>query len=252
MSPHAVTTIATPQAAQCVQAVAGPEPFSMIDQQAGLVVKLAKILGEVLQGKESAHSLRLHDLEQRREELQRRHRAAVIAMPEPCVGVDELQWTLETLDRVAAGLFRTTRRCHQVFPGPDEVTGEIVASIQKAAASLRNGYARLANGSPAAEFDAEAAMAGKDALGGKLAGKSPGTPRVADRQHAPSPGRFTALPGHASRLYELHGNLDDIARELARAAAILRGWSRQLAGGLPEANVAIDAGAPTAQRLVAN
>ncbi len=118
MSPHAVTANVTPQAVQCVRAVAGPEPFSMIDQQAGLVVKLARILGEVLQGKESAHSLRLHDLEQRREELQRRHRAAVIAMPEACVGVDELQWTLETLDRVAAGLFRTARRCHQGSPGP--------------------------------------------------------------------------------------------------------------------------------------
>lgn len=252
MSPHAVTAITTPQAVQCVQAVAGPEPFSMIDQQAGLVVKLAKILGEVLQGKESAHSLRLQDLEQRREELQRRHRAAVIAMPKPYVGVDELQWTLETLDRVAAGLFRTTRRCHQVHPGPDEVTSEIVASIQKAAASLHHGYARLANGSPAAEFDAEAAMAGKDALGNNQSCKPPGMLGVTDRQHAPSPGRLGALPGHASRLYELHGNLNDIARELARAAAILRGWSRQLAGGLPEGNVAVDARAPTAQRLVAN
>ena len=252
MSPHAVTAITTPPAARCVQAVAGPEPFSMIDQQAGLVVKLARILGEVLQGKESAHSLRLHDLEQRRAELQRRHRAAVIAMPEAFVGADELQWTLETLDRVAAGLFRTARCCHQVLPGPDEVTGEIVASIQKAAASLRHGYARLANGSPAAAFDAEAAMAGKDALGNNQSCKPPGMPGVTDRQHAPSPGRLGALPGHAARLYELHGNLNDIARELARAAAILKGWSRQLAGGLPEANVGLDARAPTAQRLVAN
>lgn len=252
MTPHAVTAIATPQAVHCVRAVAGPEPFSMIDQQAGLVVKLARILGEVLQGKESAHSLRLHDLEQRREELQRRHRAAVIAMPEACVGVDELQWTLETLDRVAAGLFRTARRCHQGLPGPDEATGEIVASIQKAAASLRHGYARLANGSPAAEFDAEAAMAGKDASGSNQSCKPPGMPGAKDRQHAPSPGRFGALPGHASRLYELHGNLNDIARELARAAAILKGWSRQPAGGLPEANVGVDARAPIAQRLVAN
>ncbi len=252
MSPHAVTAIATPQVVRCVQAVAGPEPFGMIDQQVGLVVKLARILGEVLQGKESAHSLRLHDLEQRREELQRRHRAAVIAMPEACVGVDELQWTLETLDRVAAGLFRTARRCHQGLPGPDEATGEIVASIQKAAASLRHGYARLANGSPAAEFDAEAAMAGKDASGSNQSCKPPGMPGAKDRQHAPSPGRFGALPGHASRLYELHGNLNDIARELARAAAILKGWSRQPAGGLPEANVGVDARAPIAQRLVAN
>ncbi len=252
MSPHAVTAIATQPAVRCIQAVAAPEPFSMIDQQAGLVVKLAKILGEVLQGKESAHSLRLHDLEQRREELQRRHRAAVIAMPETCVGVDELQWTLETLDRVAAGLFRTTRRCHHIHPGPDEVTGEIVASIQKAAASLRHGYARLANGSPAAGFDAEAAMAGKDALGNNHSCKPPGLLGARDREHAPSPGRLGALPGHAARLYELHGNLNDIARELARAAAILKGWSRQLAGGLPEGNVAVDARAPTAQRLVAN
>ena len=252
MSSHPLTAIATPQAVQWVQAVAGPEPFSMIDQQAGLVVKLARILGEVLQGKESAHSLRLHDLEQRREELQRRHRAAVIAMPEACVGVDELQWTLETLDRVAAGLFRTARRCHQGLPGPDEATGEIVASIQKAAASLRHGYARLANGSPAAEFDAEAAMAGKDASGSNQSCKPPGMPGAKDRQHAPSPGRFGAPPGHASRLYELHGNLNDIARELARAAAILKGWSRQPAGGLPEANVGVDARAPIAQRLVAN
>jgi hypothetical protein len=252
MSPHAVTAIATQPAARCVQAVAGPEPFSMIDQQAGLVVKLARILGEVLQGKESAHSLRLHDLEQRRAELQRRHRAAVIAMPEAFVGVDELQWTLETLDRVAAGLFRNARRCHQALSGPDEVTGEIVARIQKAAASLRHGYARLANGSPGAGFDAEAAMAGKDALGNNQSCKPPGMPGVTDRQHAPSPGRLGALPGHAARLYELHGNLNDIARELARAAAILKGWSRQLAGGLPEGNVAADARAPTAQRLVAN
>lgn len=252
MSPHVVTAIATPPAAQCVQAVAGPEPFSMIDQQAGLVVKLARILGEVLQGKESAHSLRLHDLEQRREELQRRHRAAVIAMPEPCVGVDELQWTLETLDRVAAGLFRTTRRCHQVHPDSDEVTSEIVASIQKAAASLRHGYARLANGSLAVGFDAEAAMAGKHALGNNQSCKPPGIPRVTDRQHASSPGRLGALPGHASRLYELHGNLNDIARELARAAAILKGWSRQLAGGLLEANVGADARAPISQRLGTN
>ena len=252
MNPQAVTAIATPQAVRCVQAVAGPEPFSMTDQQAGLVVKLARILGEVLQGKESAHSLRLHDLEQRREELQRRHRAAVIAMPEACVGVDELQWTLETLDRVAAGLFRTARRCHQGLPGPDEATGEIVASIQKAAANLRHGYARLANGSPAAEFDAEAAMAGKDTSGSNQSCKPPGMRGASDRQHAPSPGRFGALPGHASRLYELHGNLNDIARELARAAAILKGWSRQPAGGLPEANVGVDARAPIAQRLVAN
>jgi hypothetical protein len=252
MTPHAVTANVTPQAVQCARAMAAPEPFSMIDQQAGLVVKLARILGEVLQGKESAHSLRLHDLEQRRQELQRRHRAAVIAMSEACGGVDGLQWTLETLDRVAAGLFKTARACHRLLPGPDEVTGEIVASIQKAAASLRHGYARLANGSPAAEFDAEAAMAGKDALASKQACKPPGIHGARDRQQVPSPGRLGALPGHTARLYELHGSLNDIARELARAAAILKGWSRQLAGGLPDSNFGPDPRALISLRLGAN
>jgi hypothetical protein len=252
MSPHAATAVAFPQPVQCIQAVGGPEPFTMVDQQAGLVVKLAKILGEVLQGKESAHSLRLQDLEQRREELQRRHRAAVMSIPELGVGVDELQWTLETLDRVAAGLFRTARRCHQVVPGSDEAACEVVAGIQKAAASLRQGYARLANGSPAAEFAAEAAMASKDASGSRQACGPRATPGATDRQHIPSPGRFGVLRGRASRLYELHGNLDDIARELAHAAAILKGWSLQLAGGLPPANVGAHAGAPLAQRIGGN
>ena len=252
MSPQAVIAIGTPQAVQCVRTAAAPEPFTMIDQQAGLIVKLAKILGEVLQGKESAHSLRLQDLDQRREELRRRHQAAVISMPEPWVGAVELQWTLETLDRVAAGLFKATHRCHRLVPGPDEVTCELAASIQKAAVSLRHGYARLANGSPAAEFDAEAAMAGKTASGSSQAGKSWRMAGATGRECAPSQGRLDALPGHASRLCELHENLNDIARELARAAAILKRWSRQLAGGLPESNVGADARAPILQRSVAN
>ena len=54
-----------------------PDFLAMIDQQAGMVVDLAMALGEVLQGRESAHSLRLLDLEQRRDELRRRNRAAV-------------------------------------------------------------------------------------------------------------------------------------------------------------------------------
>ena len=52
--------------------------------------------------------------------------------------------------------------------------------------------------------------------------------RAIDSVTMAPPGRFGALPGHASRLYELHGNLNDIAREPARAAAILKGWSRSM------------------------
>lgn len=58
-------------------AVELPDFFAMIDQQARMVVSLARTVGEILQGKESAYSVRLLDLEQRREELRRRNLAAV-------------------------------------------------------------------------------------------------------------------------------------------------------------------------------
>jgi hypothetical protein len=166
---NAVTTIAIPQFVQRVRPPAfsaePPDFFSMIDQQARMVVNLARTASEVLQGKESAHSLRLLDLEQRREELQRRNRAAVDSMLELCPGVEEIHWTMETLDRAAAGLFRAARSFHQLLSGPDEVAGQMLGVIQKAAESLQHGYARLANGSPVAECDADAAMASRHVLG---------------------------------------------------------------------------------------
>jgi hypothetical protein len=166
---NAVTTIAIPKIVQRVRPPAfpaeTPDFFSMIDQQARMVVNLARTASEVLQGKESAHSLRLLDLEQRREELQRRNRAAVDSMLELRSGIEEIHWTMETLDRAAAGLFRTARSFHQLLSGPDEVAGQMLGVIQKAAESLQHGYARLANGSPAAECDADEAMASRHVLG---------------------------------------------------------------------------------------
>jgi hypothetical protein len=239
---NAVTTIAIPQFVQRVRPPAfpaeTPDFFSMIDQQARMVVNLARTASEVLQGKESAHSLRLLDLEQRREELQRRNRAAVDSMLELRSGIEEIHWTMETLDRAAAGLFRTARSFHQLLSGPDEVAGQMLGVIQKAAESLQHGYARLANGSPAAECDADEAMASRHVLGRYRAqtlwgsaDQSPVSSR--DQPSAPAEGRS---PGRTFWLNELYDNLNDIAQELSGAGAILKGWTRQLTAGLHDRN----------------
>ena len=239
---NAVTTIAIPKIVQRVRPPAfpaeTPDFFSMIDQQARMVVNLARTASEVLQGKESAHSLRLLDLEQRREELQRRNRAAVDSMLELRSGIEEIHWTMETLDRAAAGLFRTARSFHQLLSGPDEVAGQMLGVIQKAAESLQHGYARLANGSPAAECDADEAMASRHVLGRYRAqtlwwraDQSPVSSR--DQPSAPAEGRS---PGRTFWLNELYDNLNDIAQELSGAGAILKGWTRHLTAGLHDRN----------------
>ncbi|HRF12103.1 MAG TPA: hypothetical protein PLR37_08230, partial [Candidatus Accumulibacter phosphatis] len=65
-----MTTIAVSQVVSRVRSSVGaadtPDFFSMIDQQARMIVNLARVVADVLQGKESAHSLRLIDLEQHR------------------------------------------------------------------------------------------------------------------------------------------------------------------------------------------
>ena len=95
--------------ASAAVAAVGADLFAMLDRQAGMVVKLAGVVGEVLQGKESAHSLRLHDLEQSREELQRRNLAALGSMLNISGEVDDMHRTMESLNRVAAGLFQAAR-----------------------------------------------------------------------------------------------------------------------------------------------
>lgn len=210
-----MTTIAgwqvVPRVRPLVCATEAPDFFSMIDQQAGMVVKLARAVGEVLQGKESTHALRLLDLEQRREELQRRNQAAVHSLQR--AALDEIRSTMDALDRAAAGLFRTARDCHPGWSPPEQTASQMMAVIQNAVESLQQGYARLATGSPAAECDADAAIASTRALG------------------------MTSGCGYWRN--ELYGNLDEIAHELSGAGVILKRWSRQLSG----------AGADTCARL---
>ncbi len=198
-----------------------------------MVVKLARIVGEVLQGKESVHSLRLLDLEQRREELQRRNQAAIHSVAALHAGLDEIHWTMNALDRAAAGLFQVARGVQQLRSTPDEVAVQMLLVIQKASESLQHGYTRLVDGSPAAEFDADAAIGSKSALAsyrslglqGSNAGQSPA-------QLATRPERTSA--GGGWWLYELHENFNDIAHELADAGTILKSWSRQISAGLLE------------------
>lgn len=213
-----------------------PDFFAMIDQQASMVVDLAIALGEVLQGRESAHSVRLLDLEQRRDELQRRNRAAVNSVFHPSAGADEIPWTMEALDRSAAYLLRTVHRFHPSWSVPDEATHQMVTVIRQATESLQQGYSRLANGSPVAELDADAAIGSKTLLSSY---RDPACQAIRDagagRRSTPKD-PFVQLPQQASDdaagwFYELYENLHEIAQELAGAGAILKIWSRRLSAG---------------------
>lgn len=187
-----------------------------------MVVKLARAVGEVLQCRESAHSLRLLDLEERRQELKRRNQAAVHLAVEQRVGVEQIHGTMETLDRAAARLFQAASGFHQQLSVPDQAASEMMMLIQKAIENLQRGYSRLANGSPAAEVDADAAIGSWRALG-----KGCGTATTGERT-----GREGSSNGRAPGLDELHANLQGIVHELADAGDILKEWSRQLSAGL--------------------
>ncbi|WP_186405726.1 hypothetical protein [Candidatus Accumulibacter aalborgensis] len=208
----------------------------MIDQQAGMVVDLAMALGEVLQGRESAHSLRLLDLEQRRDELRRRNRAAVNSMLSRSSGVDEIPWTMEALDLSAASLLRTVHRFHPLWSVPDEATRQMVAVIRQATASLQQGYSRLANGSPAAELDADAAIGSKMLL---IRYRDPAFKAMRDAgagRYSTPQDQLVQLPPQASDdpagwLCDLYDNLNGITQELAGAGVILKRWSRRLTAG---------------------
>ncbi|KFB74228.1 MAG: hypothetical protein ABTS16_07035 [Candidatus Accumulibacter phosphatis] len=224
MTPIAVSQVVR-RVRPLVSAAEAPDFFVMIDQQARMVVNLARVLAEVLQGKESAHSLRLLEMEQRREELQRRNQAVVDSLPQ--AGMGEMHSTMDALDRAAVLLIRAARDCHPGWSAPDAAAFQMLAVIQKAIESLQNGYARLANGSPAAEYDADAAIVSQSAL---ASGKTlvRGVPATEERFLAPSQGMS---PAHACWPYGLHENLNKIAHELSGAGVILKSWSRQLSAG---------------------
>lgn len=234
---NAVTNIALAQVERRVRppvrAAEMPDFFAMINRQAKLVVNLSRIVGEVLQGRESTHSLCLLDLEQRREELQRRNQAAVSSVHDRHARLDEIDWTMNALDRSAAGLFQIARSLDHLRSTRNEVASQMILIIQHAIESLQHGYAQLADGSPAAECSADAAIGSKSALASYRSLALQGIDQGQElAQFTRRPETSSGSPGRALWLYELHGVLAGIAHELADAGSILKGWSRQLSASL--------------------
>lgn len=197
-----------------------------------MVANLARALGEIVQGKESIHSVRLLDLEQRREELRRRHRAAVHSLIARAVSVDEIDGTMEALDRAAVSLLRTARGLHEFRRAPQEAACRMMTLIERATESLRHGYTRLANGSPAAELDADEAIGSKNALSNYRVIGRQATFLVANPGHSPNAFEADQVAGdHSFELGKLYGHLTDVAHELASAGGILKKWSQRLSAG---------------------
>lgn len=205
----------------------------MIGKQAGMVVGVTKMVGEIVQGRESAHSVRLLELELRCEEVQRRNQTAACSLLDTSSGVEDVRRTVEILGRAVVRLFQAARGCQQLRAVPAEVSRRMTSVIQAAAESLQHGYSRLANASRAAESDADAAIASRNVLGSyrTLALRELQVVDCQDRSRpaAGVAGAPTVRPGEAAFwLVELYGYLDGVALELAGAGSILKKWSQRL------------------------
>lgn len=216
-----------------------PDFLTMIGKQAGMVVGVARMVGEIVQGRESAHSVRLLELEQRCEELQRRHQTAARSLLDTSSGVEDVRGTIEILSRAAIRLFQAARGCQQLRAVPAEVSRRMLAVIQAAAESLQHGYGRLANGSPAAESDADEAIASRHVLGSYRVLALQELLAVECRDLSRPTGGVVGAPGARAGeatfwFAELYGYLNDVAQELAGAGTILKKWSQRLSGAACE------------------
>lgn len=210
-----------------------PDFLTMVEQQVAIVVTVTRTVADIVRGKESAHSLLLLDLEQRCEELWRRH-AANLCSCEGLMnaGLPDIVATMEALKRVVVRLFRAARGCQQMHTVPDDLSCRMIGVIQQTIESLRCGYARLANSSPAAETDAARAIAGNEDLRDSAQGHGVRQTPIggcccgAALSPAAPAGQipFAAPFGRG----QLHSHLHEIGDELAQVGLILRQWSRRL------------------------
>lgn len=213
------------------------ELFGTIEQQALTVVRLAGAAEDVLQGRESAHSLRLFELDQRREELWYRSRSAIASFADQWRGLEDVDGTMESLDRAAAGLFRSATVGHGGEPEAGGFLGRMLRHIRREGESLQEGYAGLARGWPSAQFDADDAQGSRNPLGSYrglallelLSPAAAGAPSAPAEQPLPMHGPHVGAG--ASWLTPMHAALSDVVRELAGAADILLRLSQRLADG---------------------
>ncbi len=213
--------------------------FRTMEQQAQTLVTLATAADAVVQGRESAHSVRLFDLDQCREDLWRRSLAAIDSLADHgrSGGCEDVRWTSESLDRAAAGLFRTATACRRVHSASGASIGQMLRYIRREGEGLREACAGLARGESSVQFAAGDACGSFNPLGsyrsmallellpvaGSVWRQTPDDLAGISESH-PASGESWAAPMHAA--------LHDVVRELAGAGEILRRLAQRLADGL--------------------
>jgi len=213
--------------------------FSTMEQQAQTLVRLAKAADAVVQGRESAHSVRLLDLDQRREDLWRRSCAAIDSLADRSHrgGLDELRSTSESLDRAAAGLFRTATACGCGYPAAGESIGLMLRHIRREGEGLQDACAGLARGDSAVPFAAGDACGSRNPLGSyrsmallellPVAGAG-WRPAQDDLAEVAGPAAVSGESWQAQMLAALH----EVVGELTGAGEILKRLAQRLADGL--------------------
>jgi hypothetical protein len=212
--------------------------FSTMEQQAQTLVRLAKAADAVVQGRESAHSVRLFDLDERREDLWRRSRAAIdsLAGHRASGGVEDLRCTSERLDRAAAGLFRTAAACGTVHTASGASIGQMLRRIRQEGEGLQDVCAGLARGGSSVRFAAGDACGSLNPLGSYRSMALLELLPVAGSGWRPTQddlAEFSGSPVASGESWaaQMHAALHDVVRELAGAAEILKRLAQRLADG---------------------
>lgn len=213
--------------------------FSTMEQQAQTLVRLAKAADAVVQGRESAHSVRLFDLDQCREDLWRRSCAAIDSLADHGRngGLEDVRWTSESLDRAAAGLFRTATACRCVQDASGAWIGQTLRHIRREGEGLRDACAGLARGEPSVPYAAGEACGSLNPLGSYrsmallelLAVSGSDWRQPADELAGISGPRAASGESWAT---QMQAALHDVVRELAGAGEILKRLAQRLADGL--------------------
>ena len=213
--------------------------FSTMEQQAQTLVRLARAADAVVQGRESAHSVRLLDLDQRREDLWRRSCAAIDSLADHSHrgGLDDVRCTSDSLDRAAAGLFRAATACRCGHPAAGESIGLMLRHIRREGEGLQDACAGLARGDSSVQFAAGDACGSRNPLGSYRAMALLELLPVAGSGWRPAPDDLADVSGPqagsgASWAAQMHPALRDVMSELAGAGAILKRLAQRLADGL--------------------
>jgi len=210
-----------------------PDHFSVIDQQVDALRNLARMVSDIMNGKQSAHAAGVLEIELQCDEVRRQNDTVIRALCGSGSDLDEVRLTLESLERAAAGLWRIVAGFKGSRWSADQGSRRMMTMVEKAIQSLGRGNRRLAKGYSAASLDAAAAIASHShwfAQRGSEPRSTVGADAQAARQGKGNGVMPPAFEYGAQDLFvrTLQENVAQVGEEIAIAAGCLKDWSQRI------------------------